>query len=90
MILRGLGGSNWKRKRGRLRQEFHSYLLDGQVDVLLIQEHRLSRTIILEYGSIIQGDYQVFWAEGYGQEENAEGVSMFIRGIWNKALQGRV
>ena len=60
--IRGLGGGQWKRKRGRLRQEMRKYVTKGQVDFLLLQEHRLSKAKIENYGSTMSGDSVHFWS----------------------------
>ncbi|KAH7277724.1 hypothetical protein KP509_38G003900, partial [Ceratopteris richardii] len=82
--VRGLGGTHWKRKRGRLRQELSKYVIDGQIDFLLLQEHRLSKERIAEYDNLLQGNWEVYWGNGYGQEENGGGICVAIRGIWRQ------
>ena len=89
--VRGLGGGKWKRKRGRLRQEMHKYVTNGQVDFLLLQEHRLSKAKIENYGSTMSGDWVHFWSPGYGAEENAGGVCIVCGEIWKeKVLDAKV
>ena len=78
--VRGLGSTQWKRKRGRLRQELQKHVTEGQIDVLLLQEHRLNTEKTEKYGSTMYGDWEHFWGQGYGIEENAGGVCIAYKG----------
>ncbi len=40
--VRELGGSLFRKKRGRIRQDLQKCLLGGAIDVLMLQEHHLS------------------------------------------------
>ena len=78
--IKGFGGSNRKRKRGRMCQEIHKRVIGGTGDILLIQEHRLSTEKITSFGSPLQGDWVTLWGHGYGSEENVGGVCISLRG----------
>ena len=54
--IKKLGGSQWKRKRGRLRQEIHKHVMDGEIAFLLLQEHRFCKEKIGKYGHTMYGD----------------------------------
>ncbi len=84
--VRGLGGGQWKRKRGRLRQEMQKHVIGQHVDILLLQEHRLSKEKTEKYGSTMYGDWDHFWGHGYGAEENAGGVCIVSKGLWRKNI----
>ena len=58
------------RKRGRLRQEMHRHVIEGQIDCLVLHEHHLSKAKAENYGSTMYGDWDHFWGQGYGTEEN--------------------
>ena len=40
--VQGMGGPQFLRCRGRLRQELQSCLVGGTIDILMLQEHHLS------------------------------------------------
>ena len=79
--VRGLGSTQWKRKRGRLRQEMHKHVTEGQIDFQLLQEHHLNKEKTGKYGSTMYEDWEHFWGQGYGTEENAWGVCIACKGI---------
>ena len=84
--IRGLGGSHWKRKRSRLRQELNKGLIAGQIDFLLIQEHHFNARQIDCCGSLLKGDWQIFWAPGYGSSENQGGICIAVHGMWKSCI----
>ena len=84
--IRGLSGPNYKRKRGRLRQELHRQIIGGTPDMLLLQEHDLSRDRIADFGSPLQGEWITLWGHGYGSEENTGLVCISIRGNWKNHI----
>ena len=84
--IRGLGGTHWKRKRGRLRQEIHRYVTEGQIEFLLLQEHRLSKQKTEKYGSTMYEDWDHFWGQEYGAEEHVGGVCIANRGVWRQKI----
>ena len=66
--VRSLGGSHWKRKRGKLRQELNTNLIDGKMDFLLIQEHRLRTEQLHSYGSLLPADWEIFGPMGMARQ----------------------
>ena len=84
--IRGLGGSHWKRKRSRLRQELNKGLSAGKIDFLLIEKHHLNESQIDCYGSLLKGDWHIFWAPGYGSFENQGGICVEVHGKWKSCI----
>jgi exonuclease III len=84
--VRGLGGGQWKRKQGRVRQEMQKHVIGQHVDILLLQEHRLSKEKTKKYGSTMYEDWDHFWGNGYGAQENARGVCIVSNGKWRKNI----
>ena len=60
--VQGLGGPNFLRYRGRLRQELARCLVGGSLDVVMLQEHHLSASRIRRCGKVLKGHGDAFWS----------------------------
>ena len=52
----------------------------------MLQEHRLNRGKIAEFGPPLQGNWVTLWGHGYGSEENAGGVCISIKEKWKNHI----
>ena len=84
--VQGLGGFQCARYRGRLRQELQRCLLGGSIDVLMVQEHHLSKHRMKRYGYTLRGKYEMFWCAGFGPMGGQGGVCIAIADAWQSAL----
>mgnify|MGYP000252850560 CR=1 FL=1 len=64
----------------------HRHVTEGQINFLWLQEHHLSKAKTEIYGSTMYGDWDHFWGQGYGAEENARGVCIASRGVWRQQI----
>ena len=51
--VQGMGGPQFLRFRGRMRQELQSALVGGQIDMLMLQEHHLSESRTRRCGRLL-------------------------------------
>ena len=80
--VQGLGGPLYRRYKYRLRQEINKCIVGGSLDFLLIQEHHLNTFRISRYGSILSGNWDMFWSPAIGNTEVRGGVCMAISQRW--------
>ena len=84
--VQGLGGPLWRRYKHRLRQEINKCIVGGPLDFLLIQEHHLNTFRISRYGSILPGNWDMFWSPAIGNTEVRGGVCMAISQRWISSI----
>ena len=84
-----LGGSEFMRYRGQLRQELQKCVVGGRVDVLMLQEHHLSESRLRRYGSLMSGQWDTFWSASFGPMGGQGGVCMAIAEPWRQAIVDR-
>ena len=84
--VQGLGGPLYRRYKYRLRQEINKCIVGGPLDFLLIQEHHLNTFRISRYGSILPGNWDMFWSPAIGNTEVRGGVCMAISQRWISSI----
>ena len=84
--VQGLGGPLYRRYRGRLRQELQKCLMGGPVDVMMFQEHHLNEQRIRNYGTILPGNWEMFWSSAIGTSGTQGGVCMAIAQQWKENI----
>ena len=78
--IRSLGGPDWKRKRGRIRQELAHGLTNGPLDFICLQEDRLKEAQILNYGNLLAGDWEAFLGSRIWFRRKFGGCKYFHKG----------
>ena len=84
--MQGLGGPICKRMRGRLHLELQKTLIGDPIDILLVQEHHLSKRRIDSYGSILPGQWMLYWSPGIGNNGAQAGVCIAISERWTRNI----
>ena len=87
--VQGLGGPNFMRYRGRLRQELARCLVGGPLDVVMLQEHHLSESRTRRCGKLLKGHGEAFWSAAFGPSGIQGGVCISIVEPWDKAVLDR-
>lgn len=80
--VQGLGGPQFQRYRGTFQLELQRCLLGGQIDVLLLQEHHLSKSCTQRCGRLLGGQSSTFWVPAFGPRGVQGGVCMAIVEQW--------
>ena len=63
--VQGLGGSLCKQYKRRFRQELHKCII-GQVDIVMLQEHRLNERHTKAYSSLLTENWEMYCISAYG------------------------
>ena len=87
--VQGLGGPNYARYRGRLRQELMRCLIGGPVDFLMLQEHHLTESRTRRCGQLMPRHSEVFWSGSFGPSGTQGGICMSIADTWRDAILDR-
>jgi hypothetical protein len=48
------------------------------MNIIMIQEHHLSKVRIDSYGNILSGSWQIYWSEAFGCHHRKGGVRLTI------------
>ena len=87
--VQGMGGPQFLRCRGRLRQELQSCLVGGSIDILMLQEHHLCESRIRRCGQLMHRQSETFWSAAFGTAGAQGGVCMTIAAPWRDAIVDR-